>query len=183
MKKIISGVGIELVKGDIARQKDLTAIVNAANAWLRPGAGVAGAIHRAAGPDLSKECKPLAPIKPGRAVITSGYRLPNKYVIHCLGPVYGVDEPAASILAECYENALCIAEKRRIDSIGFPAISTGIFGYPVETAAEVALKTIMDIASNLRHVKHIRFVLFSNEILKIHATVLSLLISEKNKKA
>jgi O-acetyl-ADP-ribose deacetylase (regulator of RNase III) len=183
MKKIISGVSIELVKGNITNQRDLTAIVNAANAWLKPGGGVAGAIHRAAGPCLAEECKPLAPIKPGKAVITSGYELPNQYVIHCLGPVYGVDEPASEILAECYQNALGLAEKNKIASVGFPAISTGVFGYPVEAAAEVALKRIMEIAPNLRQVKRIRFVLFTNEALEVHVTVLSLLVSEANKKA
>lgn len=183
MKKIMSGVSIELVKGNITNQRDLTAIVNAANAWLKPGGGVAGAIHRSAGPGLAEECIPLAPVKSGSAVITNGHKLPNQYVIHCLGPVYGVDEPASEILAECYQNALRLAEKNKIASIGFPAISTGVFGYPVEAAAEVALKTIMQILPNLRHVKRIRFVLFSNEALKIHETVLSLLVSEANKKA
>lgn len=183
MKKIISGVSIELVKGNITNQRDLTAIVNAANAWLGPGGGVAGAIHRAAGPDLAEECKPLAPIKPGNAVITSGHQLPNQYVIHCLGPVYGVDEPASGILAQCYQNSLRIAERHKIDSIGFPAISTGVFGYPIDDAAEVALKTIMEISPKLRSIKRIRFILHSSEALKIHETVLSLLISEANKKA
>lgn len=183
MKKIISGVSIELVKDNIANQTDLTAIVNAANAGLGPGGGVAGAIHRAAGPGLAEECRPLAPVKPGSAVITNGYKLPNEYVIHCLGPVYGVDEPSSEILADCYRNALRLAESYSIDSVGFPAISTGVFGYPVEAAAEVALKTIMQISPSLRHVKRIRFVLFTNEVLKVHITVLSLLVSDANRKA
>jgi O-acetyl-ADP-ribose deacetylase (regulator of RNase III) len=182
MKKIISGVSIELIKGDIARQKDLCAIVNAANTWLAPGGGVAGAIHRSAGPGLAAECRPMAPMKPGNAVITGGHRLPNEYVIHCLGPVYGKDEPAAQILADCYKNALRLAEKNRVDSIGFPAISTGVFGYPVEAAAEVALQAVMQLAPDLRCVKRIRFVLFSNESLQIHETVLALLISEAAKR-
>ena len=181
MKKIISGVSIELIRGNIARQKDLCAIVNAANAWLTPGGGVAGAIHRAAGPGLAAECKPLAPIDPGNAVITGGHELPNEYVIHCLGPVYGQDEPAAQMLGDCYKNALRLAEKNGVDSIGFPAISTGVFGYPIEAAAEVSLHTIMRLAPDLRHIKRIRFVLFSNEALRIHETVLALLISEAAK--
>jgi len=182
MKTMISGITIELVKGNIAAQNELAAIVNAANAWLKSGGGVAGAIHRAAGHDLEKECNTLAPLKPGEAVITAGYRLPNKYVIHCLGPVYGVDEPASEILAKCYSNALRLAEQKKIDSIGFPAISTGAFGYPVEEAAEVALKTIMDISPSLRYVKRVRLVLYSKEDLRIHESVLSLLLSEANKK-
>jgi O-acetyl-ADP-ribose deacetylase (regulator of RNase III) len=181
MKKIISGVSIELIKGDIARQKDLRAIVNAANALLAPGGGVAGAIHRAAGPDLAAECKPMAPIKPGNAVITGGHRLPNRYVIHCLGPVYGQDEPAAQLLTDCYKNAIRLAEKNRVESIGFPAISTGVFGYPIEAAAEVALQTVMQLAPDLRYIKRIRFVLFSSEALRIHENVLALLLSEAAK--
>jgi O-acetyl-ADP-ribose deacetylase (regulator of RNase III) len=182
MKKLISGVNVELVKGNIAAQKDLSAVVNAANAWLQPGAGVAGAIHRGAGPGLADECKALAPIKPGDAVITGGHKLPNHYVIHCLGPVYGVDEPASEILADCYINALRVAEQHKVDSIGFPAISTGVFGYPVEAAAEVALRTVIHEIPGLRYMRRVRFVLFHDAALKIHENMLSLLISEQNKR-
>ncbi len=122
MKKTISDVTIECVKGDIAAQADITAIVNAANAQLRMGGGVAGAIHRAAGPGLSEECRPLAPIEVGEAVITGGHNLPNRYVIHCLGPVYGRDKQESELLARCYRNALRLAEKHNINSIAFPAI-------------------------------------------------------------
>jgi len=172
MGKTISGVTIECVKGDIAKQPDMTAVVNAANAWLKPGGGVAGAIHRAAGPSLEEECRPLAPIKPGQAVITGGHSLPNKYVIHCLGPRWGIDKPEDKLLADCYRNALKLADEHKIDSIAFPAISTGIFGYPVEEAAEVALKTIKEVIPTLKHVKKIRFVLHSDRDLKIHEKVL-----------
>lgn len=182
MKSIITGVVIELEKGNIAGQSDMTAVVNAANAWLKSGGGVAGAIHRAAGPGLEEECKPLAPIDPGDAVITGGHKLPNRYVIHCLGPVYGRDEPASEILANCYRNALRLAERHKVDSIAFPAISTGAFGYPVEGAAEVALTTLMQIMPDLRYVRRVRFVLFQNVTLKIHENMLSLLISEAKKK-
>ncbi|MFP4489812.1 MAG: macro domain-containing protein, partial [Bacteroidales bacterium] len=129
MKKDVSGVTLELITGNIAAQEDITAVVNAANARLRTGGGVAGAIHRAAGPGLEKETAPLAPIRPGEAVITSGNKLPNKYIIHCLGPVYGVDKPEDKLLANCYRNALKLAEEQKIDSIAFPAISTGAFAY------------------------------------------------------
>ena len=182
MKEIVSGIVIECIRGNIAAQKDITAVVNAANAQLKRGGGVAGAIHRAAGPALEEECQSLAPIKPGEAVITGGHKLPNRYVIHCLGPVYGVDEPASEILARCYSNALRLAEQNKIDSIGFPAISTGSFGYPIEEAAEVALKTIMNISPNLKYTKRIRLVLYNKEDLRIHEAVLSLLLSEANKK-
>jgi len=172
MEKKISGVTIECVKGDITRQPDVTAVVNAANAWLKPGGGVAGAIHRAAGPELDKECRPLAPIKPGQAVITGGHNLPNKYVIHCLGPRYGVDKPEDRLLSDCYRNALKLADEHEIDSIAFPAISTGVFGYPLQEAAEVALRTVKETIPSLKHVKKIRFVLHSDRDLKIHEKVL-----------
>ncbi|HUX48617.1 MAG TPA: macro domain-containing protein [Dehalococcoidia bacterium] len=175
MKKIISGVTIECVKGDIASQADITAVVNAANAQLRMGGGVAGAIHRAAGPGLSEECRPLAPIAVGEAVITGGHNLPNRYVIHCLGPVYGTDKPENELLARCYQNALRLAEKHEIDSIAFPAISTGAFGYPVEEAASVAFSNVLEMTSELKYVKRIRFVLYSEKDLEIHERVLSVL--------
>lgn len=173
MQKSISGVKIECVQGDIALQADITAVVNAANAWLRPGGGVAGAIHRAAGPGLEEECRPLAPIKPGQAVITSAHKLPNRYVIHCLGPIYGVDKPEDKILESCYRNALKLAEEHRINSIAFPAISTGAFGYPIEEATKIALRTTIDLAPNLRYVKVIRFVLFSKSDLEVYEKILS----------
>jgi O-acetyl-ADP-ribose deacetylase (regulator of RNase III) len=168
----VSGVKLELVQGDIVGQLDMAAIVNAANAQLRPGGSVAGAIHRAAGPALKGECRPLAPIRPGEAVITGGHRLPNRYVVHCLGPVYGVDKPEQTLLANCYRHALELAERHEIDSIAFPAISTGAFGYPAEAAAEVALRTVIAAAPTLRHVRKIRFVLHSSSDLEIHESVL-----------
>ncbi len=174
MEKTISGVTIECVRGDIASQTGITAVVNAANARLMMGGGVAGAIHRAAGPGLEEECRPLAPIEPGEAVITSGHNLPNQYVIHCLGPVYGVDKPEDKLLENCYRNALRLGEEHEIESIAFPAISTGAFGYPVQDAAEAAFRTIMEIVSNLKSVKKIRFVLYSGRDLEIHEKVLSM---------
>lgn len=159
VERMVANVKVECVQGDITRQVGFDAVANAANAELRMGGGVAGAIHRAAGPGLEEECRPLAPIKPGQAVITGGHRLPNRYIIHCLGPVYGVDEPSDQLLAECYRNALKLAEQYDISSIAFPAISTGAFGYPMEEAAEVALRTILEMAPSLKSVKVIRFVL------------------------
>jgi O-acetyl-ADP-ribose deacetylase (regulator of RNase III) len=169
------GVTIECVQGNIANQPDMEAIVNAANAELRTGGGVAGAIHRAAGPGLEAECRPLAPIRPGQAVITGAHNLPNRHVIHCLGPVYGRDQPSEALLASCYRNALHLAEQNAIASIAFPAISTGIFGYPIDQAARVALKTIIDEAPRLSTVKHIRMVLFDATDQRLHAEVLEAL--------
>jgi O-acetyl-ADP-ribose deacetylase (regulator of RNase III) len=173
MKKTVSGVTIECVRGNIVEQPDLDAIVNAANAQLRTGGGVAGAIHRAAGPGLEEECRPLAPIKPGQAVISGGHNLPNRHVIHCLGPVYGRDKPEAELLANCYRNALRLADENGLQSIGFPAISTGIFGYPVEEAAQVACRVIAETAPTLKHVQTVRFVLFSEKDLAVHQEALA----------
>lgn len=163
LSKKIETITIEIAQGDITKQPDIEAIVNAANAWLKPGGGVAGAIHRAAGPELEKECRKYAPIKVGQAVITKAYNLPNKYVIHCLGPRYGVDKPEDKLLADCYINALKLAEENKISSIAFPAISTGIFGYPIEEAAKVVFETVKSMAAKLKNVKIIRLVLFSKE--------------------
>jgi O-acetyl-ADP-ribose deacetylase len=168
----INGVRIELMQGDIVSQKDVTAIVNAANAELRIGGGVAGAIHRAAGPGLEDACRPLAPIRPGEAVLTGGYNLPNKYVIHCLGPIYGINKPEDKLLMKCYRNALKIAEENNINSVAFPAISTGAFGYPLRPAAEIAFKTVIDETDTLKSVKTIRFVLFGKKDYDVHAAVL-----------
>lgn len=172
----VGGVKVEVARGDITDQGDVEAVVNAANAGLASGGGVAGAIHRAAGPGLYEECRPLAPIRPGEAVITSGHSLPNRYVIHTLGPVYGRDRPEAEHLANCYRNALVLAEEHAISSVAFPAISTGIFGYPVREAAEVALRTVIERAENFRSVCLVRFVLFGEEDLRIHEDALSKLL-------
>jgi O-acetyl-ADP-ribose deacetylase len=165
-------VDLELVVGDIARQEGFDAVVNAANAELRTGGGVAGALHRAAGPGLEEEGRAHAPIRPGQAVLTSGHRLPNPWVIHCLGPVHGRDEPADELLASCYREALRIAESKGIRSIAFPAISTGAFGFPAEPAARIALGTVLREAAHLDTVQRIRFVLYDHAALDLHQQVL-----------
>ena len=171
MKKTLEGVTVELMTGDIAAQTGIDAVVNAANAQLRIGGGVAGALHRAAGPGLEEECRPLAPIKPGEAVITGGHNLPNSYVIHCLGPVYGADRPEDKLLADCYRNALRLAEDSKLESVAFPSISTGAFGYPMGDAALVAFQTIREEISVLKNVKLIRFVLHGQDALELHQKV------------
>ncbi|HAA85403.1 MAG TPA: RNase III inhibitor [Kosmotogaceae bacterium] len=172
MKISICGVNLEILSGDIVEQQGFDAVVNAANAELRSGGGVAGAIHSAAGPELWKECKSMAPIKPGEAVITKAYELPNKHVIHCLGPIYGVDEPASELLARCYINALRLAEENSLHSIAFPAISAGAFGYPLREAASVAIKTVIGEIPKLNSIKDIRFVLFDDTARKVFEEVL-----------
>jgi len=172
MERKMGKVSVECVQGDIANQPDMEAVVNAANAWLRQGGGVAGALHQAAGPGLEEECRPLAPIRPGEAVITGGHNLPNKYVIHCLGPVYGRDKPADQLLAACYTSALRLAEEHGIQSVAFPAISSGAFGYPLQDAARIATGTIIENASRLSFVRRIRFVLFGGSAFKTYLALL-----------
>ena len=172
MEKIFSNTTIELKKGDISNQADADAIVNAANAQLKIGGGVAGAIHRKGDPELEQLTRPLAPISPGEAVITEAPNLPNDYVIHCLGPVYGRDTPSDKLLANCYENALRLAEENNVKVIAFPAISTGAFGYPTRDAAEIAIKTVQNSAEGLSKVERVHFVLFSDDTLRIHEEVL-----------
>ncbi|MFV8834830.1 macro domain-containing protein [Aquisalimonas sp.] len=153
---------IETVTGDITRQDDLDAVVNAANAQLMPGGGVAGAIHRAAGAELMDACRPLAPISPGQAVVTPAFGMPNRWIIHCLGPRFGIDEPADTLLADCYRNALKLTAQYDIQSVGFPALSTGAFGYPFREAAVVAVQAVEDMLETLSEPPRlIRFVFFS----------------------
>jgi len=173
MSNKIEQVVIECIRGDIVAQEDIDIVVNAANAELRTGGGVAGAVHRGAGPKLEMESQKHAPIAPGEAVITKAYNLPNKYVIHCLGPVYGLDSPEDKLLGDCYRKALMIAEEKELYSIAFPAISTGAFGYPIEEAAEVVFTTIKELIPNLKSVKIIRFVLHSKRDLDIYKIALN----------
>ncbi|MCG9479904.1 MAG: O-acetyl-ADP-ribose deacetylase [Actinomycetia bacterium] len=164
MGKIIHEIGktrLELVQGDITRQ-DTEAIVNAANSRLSPGGGVSGAIHRAAGPQLWQECKTLGGCHTGEAKITRGYNLPAKYVIHTVGPVYSNSSSDPVNLGHCYRNSLAMASKKHIESISFPSISTGIFGYPVNQASAVALNTIIDYLTKNQNPKLVRLVLFSS---------------------
>ena len=177
-RALVGGVKVQAVQGDVTAQKDVEAIVNAANARLESGGGVAGAIHDAAGPGLAEEARPLAPIGPGEAVVTSGHSLPNRYVIHALGPVYGQDHPEAELLADCYRNSLRLAEERGISSVAFPAISTGVFRYPKVEAAEVALRVVTEDAESLRSVRLVRFVLFGEEDSKVYEDTLVRLLGE-----
>lgn len=168
----VENISLELKRGDIASQDDMDAVVNAANAELRTGGGVAGAIHRAAGPELAEETRSMAPIEPGEAVISGGHNLPNEYIVHCLGPVYGRDEPEEELLANCYKNALQLAEEHEIQRIAFPSISTGAFGYPMHDAARVAFETIKNEASDLSSVELIRLVLWGEDAMNTHQEVM-----------
>lgn len=170
---IVGEVRIECVTGDIAAQDDIDVVVNAANAQLLTGSGVAGALHAAAGPKLAEAGRPLAPIGPGEAVITPAFDLPNQYVVHCLGPVYGSDEPAAELLARCYREALRLAAEAGATSIAFPAISTGAFGYPLEEAAQVAIAAVRAACeAGAGSVTLVRFVLFDELAEGVHQQAL-----------
>lgn len=170
--KDVSGVQLECRSGDITQQPDMETIVNAANAQLLPGGGVAGAIHHAAGPGLAEECRPLGPIRPGQAVLTSGHKLPNRFVIHCLGPVYGRDTPSDQLLASCYAQALALTEEHGIRSIAFPALSAGAFGYPMEAAARIALEAVIQELPKLSALEKICFVLFRKEDAAMYERIL-----------
>jgi O-acetyl-ADP-ribose deacetylase len=164
----VNGKTLEVVHGDIAAQHDMAAVVNAANAELLTGGGVAGALHRAAGPELAAAGDKYAPISPGEAVITPAFKLPNDGVIHCLGPVYGRDKPEDDLLRSCYEQALDLAEKEKLGSVAFPALSAGAFGYPFEEALDVAVPAVSGKLTALKNVDVVRFVLFSKKEAEIY---------------
>lgn len=134
---------IEIMQGDITRL-DVECIVNAANKSLLGGGGVDGAIHRAAGPELLAECRTLHGCETGQAKITRGYRLKAAYVIHTVGPIYSGAESDAKELKDCYRNSLELAKQNGIHSIAFPAISTGVYGYPLSEAVPIAMNTVRD---------------------------------------
>ncbi|MCW8130114.1 MAG: O-acetyl-ADP-ribose deacetylase [Planctomycetota bacterium] len=154
---------VEAVQGDITKQ-DVDAIVNAANSALLAGAGVCGAIHKAAGPQLEEECRALGGCPTGEARITKGYNLVARNVIHTVGPVWhGGTQNEPTLLRNCYENSLRLATGHKLKSIAFPAISTGIFGYPFELAAQAAADTVRAFVKQPSSLELVRFVCFSEK--------------------
>lgn len=162
MRFPINQSAIEFVDGDITQQ-DTEAIVNAANSALSGGGGVDGAIHRAAGPELLAECRTIGRCPAGEARITKGYRLKAHYVIHAVGPVYRGHPEDAMLLASAYRSSLELASQHGISTIAFPAISTGIYGYPKQQAGEIALRTVADYLDQHPEIHLARFVLWSKD--------------------
>ncbi len=170
---------LELVEGDITQQ-DTDAIVNAANPSLLGGGGVDGAIHRAGGPEILAECRTLGGCATGDAKITTGGRLPARYVIHTVGPVYwrvGAEQ-AAGLLASAYRRSLEVAAEHNLRSVAFPSISTGAYGYPLDEAAPVALRTVTDyLAAHDGPVHLVRFVLYGRQAYQAYEQALAQLLA------
>src|SRR2546430_5724267 len=163
---------IDIVRGDITKL-DFDGIVNAANTSLLGGGGVDGAIHRAAGPELLAECRTLGGCQPGEAKVTRGYRLPARFVIHTVGPVWrGGKRGEPETLANCYRNSLQVAVENGIRTIAFPAISCGAYGYPVQQAAQIAVKTTREFLANENKIEKVIFVLWSNDIYEAYRELL-----------
>jgi len=151
---------IEAIRGDVTSQ-EVDAIVNAANETLLGGGGVDGAVHRAAGPELLEECLGLGGCRPGEAKATAGYRLPARWIIHTVGPIWhGGTQGEADVLRACHRNALGLAQELGCRTIAFPAISCGIYGFPPELAAPIAVETVREHTQ----LEHVRFVLFNDAV-------------------
>jgi O-acetyl-ADP-ribose deacetylase len=169
-KNLESKIGI--VRGNITKL-DVDAIVNAANTTLLGGGGVDGAIHRAAGPELLAECRTLGGCQPGEAKLTRGYRLPARFVIHTVGPIWtGGKRGEAQILANCYRNSLHLAVENGIKTVAFPAISCGAYRYPIREAAQIALETTREFLAKTDKIDKVIFVVANDEILRAYGQLL-----------
>jgi len=176
MEVAINKSRLALVQGDIT-EEETDAIVNAANSRLAGGAGVDGAIHRAGGPSIMAECRKIGYCPTGQAVITTGGNLKAKHVIHTVGPVYrGGTHGEARLLGSCFTESLKLAASRGLKSIAFPAISTGVYGYPLDEAAEVSLKSVIDYLRNHADIELVRLVLFDRRSLDAFTDALHKLI-------
>ena len=161
---------IEIIRGDITKL-EVDAIVNAANTTLLGGGGVDGAIHRAAGPQLLVECRTLGGCEPGEAKITRGYRLPARFIIHTVGPIWrGGKHGEPETLANCHRNSLRLATENRINVIGFPALSCGAYGYPIDQAARIALETTRKFLASDENINKVIFVLWDEDVYETFAS-------------
>ncbi len=158
---------IDIQQGDITRLA-VDAIVNAANSRLLGGGGVDGAIHRAAGPELLAECRALGGCPTGEARMTKGYRLPARHVIHTVGPIYRAHPEDARLLASCYVNSLSLAAKHQLESLAFPAISCGVYGYPLADACRIAIDTTTDFLTAHPGIARVIFILFSDNDRRVY---------------
>ena len=166
-------MNLEAIQANIVTL-EVDAIVNAANSSLLGGGGVDGAIHRAAGPELVAECRLLGGCRPGEAKLTRGYRLPARYVIHAVGPVWhGGGHGEADTLAACYRNALALAGQHALASIAFPAISTGIYGYPIEAASALAVATVRETLATMAQAPRVTFCCYSAADLAVYRQTLA----------
>ncbi len=179
MDKLISQTTIKLVQGDITKEK-VDAITNAANEKLAGGGGVDGAIHRAGGPEIMKECEEIRARQggcpTGQAVITTGGNLAARHVIHTVGPIWrGGNSNEPALLASCYHESLALAHRHGLGTIAFPSISTGVYRYPTPKAAAVALNTVKDFVSTHQGIEEVRFVLFDDATYQCFEDVLATL--------
>src|SRR5438552_1799284 len=175
--RTINGVKLALIRGNIV-EVHADAIVNAANSGLRGGGGVDGAIHRAGGPSIMEECRKIGGCPTGKAVVTTAGRLPAKYVFHAVGPIYSGSTDDERLLSSAYQSCLNLAEQHQVKSISFPSLSTGIYGYPLELAAPIALSTIINHIQKPTNLERVMVVLYGQEAFLVFERALKGVVSE-----